>query len=95
MTKRSTTARGYGTRHQRERARWAPIVKAGRAVCARCGKPIAPDAEWDLGHDDNDRSRYAGPEHARECNRSAGAKRGALLRRARRAISDEATRLRW
>lgn len=29
---------------------------------------IAPTAEWDLGHDETDRRRYAGPQH-QECNR--------------------------
>lgn len=93
-----TAARGYGAAHQRERARWAPIVAAGRAVCARCRKPIAPNTAWDLGHDDTDRTRYAGPEH-RRCNRRAGARVGAAItnarRRARRALSRQATSLTW
>lgn len=70
----STTDRGYGAAHQRERAKWKPKVDAGVVDCWRCGKRIKPDPTltgdgWDLGHDDNDRSIYRGPEHS-TCNRS-------------------------
>lgn len=64
-----TTARGYGHAHQKLRARLAPLVATGAVACARCGNPIAPTEQWDLGHDDLDRERYSGPEHAR-CNRA-------------------------
>lgn len=67
---RGTTAqRGYGAAHQRAREGWKPAVQAGQVRCARCGRPIRPGQPWDLGHDDRDRSRYAGPEHV-ACNRS-------------------------
>lgn len=65
----SSARRGYGATHQRIRARWAPQVAAGGVKCARCDEMIIPGELWDLGHDDNDRSRYTGPEHAR-CNRA-------------------------
>lgn len=66
-----TSARGYGARHQHIRASWVPRVNAGYVDCARCGQLIQPSEAWDLGHDDNDRSAYVGPEH-QSCNRSAG-----------------------
>jgi hypothetical protein len=63
-----TAARGYDSAHDRLREQWRPRVEAGTVRCARCNSPIAKGADWDLGHDDHDRSRYAGPEH-RACNR--------------------------
>jgi hypothetical protein len=62
--------RGYGTHHRRLRKIWAIKVEAGGVRCARCGRLIQPGAPWDLGHDDNNRQLYAGPEH-RRCNRGA------------------------
>ena len=67
----SRQQRGYDSKHERIRAAWAPRVETGRVKCARCRRPIAPGAPWDLGHDDSDRSRYTGPEH-QYCNRAAG-----------------------
>jgi len=61
--------RGYGRTHRAIRKQLAPIVRAGLAVCARCGERIAPGEAWDLDHDDADRSRYLGPSHA-GCNRA-------------------------
>lgn len=63
-------ARGYDQAYDRTRAALTPIVQAGRATCWRCATPIAPDADWHLGHDDHNRSIIRGPEHAR-CNLSA------------------------
>jgi hypothetical protein len=67
---KTTAERGYGSAHQQLRAKWAVKVKRGGVPCARCGEPIVPGTPWDLGHDDNDRSTYSGPEHA-SCNRGA------------------------
>jgi hypothetical protein len=64
----SRQARGYGAEHDARRRELAPIVEAGQARCSRCGELIAPGSAWDLGHDDDDRARYAGPEH-QACNR--------------------------
>jgi hypothetical protein len=78
---RPSSARGYGWKHQQQRARWQKIVDAGGVRCARCKRPIIPGQPWDLGHVDTDRSLYAGPEH-RRCNRATAAhKRQVRLRR--------------
>ena len=61
--------RGYGAEHSALRMRWALIVAQGRTRCARCGKLLDPHQPWDLGHDDHDRSKYAGPECV-PCNRA-------------------------
>ena len=84
--------RGYDSRHDRERARWTPIVATGRIICWRCGHLIPPGAPWDLGHDDNDRTRYRGPEH-QTCNRSAGAHKANAGRR--RTPDQPITSRRW
>lgn len=68
----STAQRGYGATHKRYRKAWAPRVEAGGVSCWRCGLLIEPRQPWDLGHDDEDRRRYSGPEH-RHCNRGAAA----------------------
>lgn len=65
----SSTQRGYGTAHRALREQYRPLVEAGRVTCWRCGELIAPHEPWDLGHDDNDRGEYRGPEH-RDCNRA-------------------------
>ena len=69
-----TTARGYGTAHQRLRKALARQIAAGGVLCARCGKPIEPGTPFDLGHVDGDRSRYQGAEH-RACNRATSGRR--------------------
>ena len=77
--KRGTTPRrGYGHRHRKTRAHWQARMDAGEVVlCWRCGQPIT--GEWDLGHDDDDRSIYRGPEHV-GCNRRAGSARANRVR---------------
>jgi hypothetical protein len=93
--KKSRTARGYGEAHKAMRARYARLVEAGQAICARCRRPIFPGEPWDLGHVDGDRSRYAGPEH-RRCNRHAGAKQGAAItNQSRRPVAEPAFVRRW
>ena len=72
-SKGSTTQRGYGSKHRALRKRLEPDVAAGRANCWRCGLPIQAGQDWDLGHDDEDRSRYRGPEHV-HCNRATASR---------------------
>ena len=81
-TKAKTAARGYGSEHQRERARWKARMATGEVVeCWRCDRPIDPAEPWDLGHDDHDRRIYRGPEHP-ACNRAT-----AFMKAARRRVS--------
>jgi hypothetical protein len=77
----TTTERGYGGDHQIARKRLTPLVLAGGAKCARCGEPIRPGEEWDLGHVDGDRSRYSGPEHRRAADCRMGGNRATSGRR--------------
>jgi hypothetical protein len=67
---KSRAARGYGEAHKAMRKRYTALVASGLAVCARCGKPVAPRAPLDLGHTP-DRTGWTGPEHPK-CNRVAG-----------------------
>ena len=82
--KRSSAARGYGWAHQVLRRRWAPQVEAGLVDCARCGLRLEPGQAWDLGHNDLDRSRYTGPEHARSADCPAGGNRATNRHRVER-----------
>jgi hypothetical protein len=65
----STTLRGYGTAHQAAGRRLEPLVRAGLAVCARCGEPLEAGEPFDLDHTD-DRTGYLGASHVK-CNRGA------------------------
>jgi hypothetical protein len=82
---RSTTARGYGFRHQAERRRSVPLVEAGGVLCARCHLPIPSGSRWHLDHED-DGVHYRGPAHA-SCNVKAAARRGNELARESKAPS--------
>jgi hypothetical protein len=83
-SKGTTHQRGYGIAHQKLRAQWEPKVRAGAVDCARCRRPILPGQAWQLGHHDQDRGRYNGPEHAR-CNLQAGGRAGAAVTNGQRA----------
>lgn len=74
VLRREQKLRDYGMAHKRLRREWAPRVRAGVVVCWRCGELIASGEPWDLGHDDENRSEYRGPEH-RRCNRATGPRR--------------------
>lgn len=65
--KGTTTERGYGSAHAKLRREWAKKVDAAEVQCSACGRFIEPGTKWHLAHDPNDRSIYAGPQHA-ECN---------------------------
>jgi hypothetical protein len=91
MARPTTAQRGYGAKHQAERARWAPKVDAGLVDCARCNQRLEPGRDWDLGHDDNDRTIWTGPEHV-TCNRKAGGRNGALVTNAARTVAVRTSR---
>lgn len=83
-----SSQRQRGRADQLARQALVPVVASGMAVCARCDQLIDPAEPWDAGHVDDlgrggapDGARR--PEHAR-CNRSAGGKLAAELRRGRR-----------
>lgn len=69
----STTARGYGTEHQRERRHWQALVDEGDVDCCLCGYLIAPGEPWHLDHTP-DRTDYRGAAHA-VCNIRDGGRR--------------------
>ena len=76
-------ARDYGAAHQAVRERYKALVASGQATCARCGRPIAKGAAFDLDHSD-DRTGYLGVSHP-GCNRRHGARRGAAVTNGERA----------
>ena len=89
MPKRSTAERGYGTAHRKERARLAPYVQAGEAMCMQpvCVMPtrwIEPGTRWALGHNDA-RTAWIGPVHER-CNQLDGASKGGKVIAARKRV---------
>ena len=92
--KAKTVARGYDAKHKALRRKWERVVKLGNAFCVRCGRPIAPGSEWDLGHDDFDRTIHTGPEH-RSCNRATASRRKGVARMpsSTRGLPDGAARV--
>jgi hypothetical protein len=85
--KGKTVERGYGAEHRALRAKLAPEVAKGLTPCWRCGGLISSWQEWDLGHDDGDRTLYRGPEHRGRCNRRNGAIKGNRARGRRRRLA--------
>ena len=73
----TTSQRGYDSKHQAERATWAPLVERGLIDCRRgsqCLQPnvrIQPGEPWHLGHPDTACPAPKGPEH-RRCNEATG-----------------------
>lgn len=68
-SKGTTSERGYGPDHRKLRKQLEPLVASGQAICWRCSRRLKPGQKWDLGHADEDRTIYRGPEHAlaRDC----------------------------
>ena len=86
MARRTTTERGYGAAHQRERSRWEALLQEQPVECARgCGTLIHAGDRWDLGHT-ADRTAWTGPECV-SCNRSAGGRNGARVTNAKRGMT--------
>lgn len=80
----NSSERGYNAAHRTLRKHYAFRVERGEVICWRCNKWIPPNSKWHLGHDDNDRSKYRGPEHE-DCNVKAAAKKGARIRNRRQS----------
>lgn len=78
----SRQERGYGYKHQKRRKYFQALIDQGLVSCRRCGRPIAPGALWDLGHNDRDRTLPTYPEH-RKCNRATN-QRGRVTKRKRK-----------
>jgi hypothetical protein len=81
-SKGTTGQRGYDYQHQKLRKQVAPLVAAGKATCWRCSERIDPGQDWDLGHDDDDRTKYRGPEHAKAADCVMGGNRATAGRQA-------------
>lgn len=96
MGRRTTTQRGYGHRHQQLRAGWQRRIDAGEIIT--CWRPACDNritgTDWDLGHDDDDRTKYHGPECI-HCNRSAAGKKSQANRAARDAHRPEPQSRAW
>lgn len=82
----NTTERGYGHKHQVKRREYQKVVDAGAAECWRCGVPIPPGGEWQLGHDPADRTKYKGVECI-PCNEGDGGRNGAAVTNAAKAMT--------
>lgn len=85
----------YSHQHRLYRKTLEPQVAAGGVECWRCGELIEPGEPWDLGHSDEDKSLWLGPEH-RRCNRSSQARgRPTAYRRSREDPDLKGTSRTW
>lgn len=91
----TTKQRGYGGRWAGLRRSWQRRIDSGELVrcrrgpackhaemlddCSIVGGVISPGMEWDLGHDDRDRSLPPAPEHP-SCNRATTGRGGSRKR---------------
>jgi len=91
----TTKQRGYDGAHDRRRRHFQRRIDAGEVIRCRRGPAclqaemlddlsivggrILPGMEWDLGHDERDRSKPSFPEH-RGCNRATMGKGGSRKR---------------
>lgn len=64
--------RGYDAHHDALRAQWQAELNVRPIPCWRCKELIYPGYPWHLGHDDDDRTVYRGPEHELCNTRAAG-----------------------
>lgn len=87
----TTTQRGLGSPHQRERKRQYALLIPGRTICWRCGQPMWPHQQLDLDHVEPRALNPGKPPRPgttrlthRRCNRSAGSVLGNKLRAIRR-----------
>lgn len=61
-TRGTRQQRGYDAHHDQLRATYQRRMNRGEHfTCWRCGDPINPEL-WHLGHQDEDRTVYMGPE---------------------------------
>ena len=67
--------RGYDAKHGQLKREYQGDMDSGVVfTCWRCLEPVDPK-QWCLGHCDDDRSRYHGPEHP-ACNYATASHRG-------------------
>lgn len=83
-----TAERGYGSSHQAEREKWAPLVASGRVTCRRGDAcRLYPDTlihrgqAWQLGHPDEECPNPIAPEHRIDNLSAPGRIRGKRNRR--------------
>src|SRR6266702_8176699 len=78
MARGTTTERGYGTAHRKDRAKWKLLVDGGHGVCCEpiclmSSRWIPPGSEWHLAHTD-DGTAVKGVSH-KICNVGDGGRR--------------------